>query len=125
MFPPLQAFANFGILTGVGLWFRRRPAVHKRLMLLALGPLLVTPLIHLSGYLIGRWPDLYSPLNLAIPIVANALLFAGAVHDKLSSGRVHPVSVWVPVLLIVETFGLIVVVMPTDGWRRLAMWLVS
>jgi hypothetical protein len=30
-----------------------------------------------------------------------------------------------PVLLIVETFGLIAVVMPSDGWRRLALWLVS
>jgi hypothetical protein len=121
IFPPLQAFANFGILAGLGLWFRHRPAVHKRLMLLALGPLVVTPLIHLSGHLIGRWPDLHSPLNIAIPIVSNALLFAGAVYDKLSTGRVHPISWWVPVLLIVETFGLIGVVMPSDGWRRLAM----
>jgi hypothetical protein len=125
MFPTLQAFANFGILTGFGLWFRHRPVVHKRLMLLALASLVVTPLIHLSGHLVGRWPDLYSPLNVAILIVANALLFAGAVHDKVSSGRVHPISLWVPVLLIVETFGLIAVVMPSDAWRRLAMWLVS
>ena len=125
MFPPLQAFVNFGILTGLGLWWRHRPAIHKRLMLLALGPLVVTPLIHLSGYLIGGRPDLYGPLNAAIPIVANTLLFAGAVQDKLTSGRVHPVSLWVPVLLIAETFGLIAAVMPSEGWRRLATWLVS
>lgn len=125
MFPPLQAFANFGILTGLGLWFRHRPAVHKRLMLLALGPLVVTPLIHLSGHLIGHWPGLYGPLNIAIPIVANSLLFAGAVHDKILRGRIHPISLWVPVLLIVETFGLIALVMPSAGWRRVAMWLVS
>lgn len=125
IFPPLQAFCNFGILTGAGLWFRRRPEVHKRLMLLGLGPLVITPLIHLSGYLVGRWADLYSPLAVAIPIVANALLFAGAVHDKRSRGRIHPVSLWVPILLIVETFGLTVLVMPTAGWRRLAMWLAT
>lgn len=125
IFPPLLGVANFGILTGLGLWFRKRPAVHKRLMLLALGPLVAPPLIHLSGHLIGRWPDLYSPLTFAIPIVANALLFGPAVHDKLSSGRVHPISLWVPVLLIVETFGLTAVVMPSDEWRRFATWLVS
>jgi hypothetical protein len=37
MLPALLAFANFGILTGLALLFRHRPAVHKRLMLLALG----------------------------------------------------------------------------------------
>jgi hypothetical protein len=125
MLPPLLGFANFGILTGLGLAFRRRPAVHKRLMVLALGVLVPTPLIHLSGHLIGRWPGLYGALNLAILIVANALPFSVAVHDKVSDGRVHPISLWVPVLLIVETFGLIAVVMPSDGWRRLALWLVS
>jgi len=126
MLPPLLGFANFGILTGLGLAFRRRSAVHKRLILLALSPLVLTPLIHLSGHLIGRWPGLYgAPLNLAVLIAANALPFAVAVHDKVSDGRVHPISLWVPVLLIVETFALIAVVMPSDGWRRLAMWLVS
>jgi hypothetical protein len=125
MFPPLLAFANFGILTGLGLSFRHRPAVHKRLMLLGLGTLVLTPLIHLSGHVIGRWPGLYASLNLAIFIAANALPFSVAVHDKVSDGRVHPISLWVPVLLIVETFGLIAVVMPSEGWRRLAPWLVS
>ena len=125
MLPPLLGFANFGILTGLGLAFRHRPAVHKRLMLLALGLLVLTPLLHLSGHLIGRWPGLYGALNLAIFIAANALPFSVAVHDKVSDGRVHPISLWVPVLLIVETFGLIAVVMPSDGWRRLALWLVS
>ena len=86
---------------------------------------MLTPLIHLSGHLIGRWPGLYSALNLAILIAANALPFSVAVHDKVSDGRVHPISLWVPVLRIVETFGLIAVVMPSDGWRRLALWLVS
>ena len=52
MLPPLLGFANFGILTGLGLAFRGRPAVHKRLILLALSPLVPTPLIHLSGHLI-------------------------------------------------------------------------
>ena len=76
--------------------------------------IVLTPLIHLSGHLIGRWPGLSgAPLNLAILIVAHALLFAVAVHDKVSDGRVHPISLWVPVLLIVERVGLIGVVTPS------------
>jgi hypothetical protein len=46
----------------------------------------------------------------------------------VSLARDQRCAVWrtvLPVLLIVETFGLIAVVMPSDGWRRLALWLVS
>jgi hypothetical protein len=69
--------------------------------------------------LIGRWPGLYSALNLAILIAANALPFSVAVHDKVSDGRVHPISLWVPVLRIVETFGLIAVAGSCkSGWQR-------
>jgi hypothetical protein len=94
-------------------------------MLLALGILVLTPLIHLSGHLLGRWPGLSGvPISLAF-FIANALPLSVAVHDKVSDGRVHPISLWVPVLLIIETFGLIAVVMPSEGWRRLALWLVS
>ena len=125
-FPELQAFANFGILAALGLWFRHRPEIHKRLMLLALLQLAVlTPLIHLSGHLIGHWPGLYTPLNIAIPIINISLLFAGAAHDKLSRGRIHPIFLWVPVLILVETLGLIAFVMPSAGWHQIAMWLVS
>jgi hypothetical protein len=124
MLPPLLAFANFGILSGLGLWYRHRPAIHKRLMLLAFAPLVVTPLIHLSGHLIGAWPDLHSPLNIVVPVLVNALPFAGAVHDRHSRGRVHPISLWVPILLLVQPLG-IALVMSSGGWRRLAMWLVS
>ncbi len=78
-----------------------------------------------GGHLIGRWPGLYGSVNIGVPIVSNSLLFAVALHDKLSRGRVHPISLSVPILLIVETFGLIALVMPSAAWHRLAMWLAS
>ena len=124
MLSPLLAFANFGILNGLGLWFRHRPALHKRLMFLAFAPLVVTPLIHLSGYLIGLWPGLHAPLTIAVTVLVNALPFAVAVHDRRSHGRIHPVSLWVPILLLVQPIG-IALVMSSAGWRRLAMWLAS
>ncbi len=36
---PLAAFVSFGVLVAAGLWYRRRPEIHKRLMLFALFPL--------------------------------------------------------------------------------------
>ena len=92
MLAPLAAFVNFGILAAAGLWFRRRPEVHKRLMLLALVSLALTPLIHLSGNVAGRWPGLSAVLSLAVPVVFICVLFISAAHDKLSGDRIHPLS---------------------------------
>jgi hypothetical protein len=122
---PLLAFVNFGLLTAAGLWFRSRPEVHKRLMLLALVSLALTPLIHLSGNLVGRWPDLSVVLSIAVALVFILVLFSGAVHDKLSRGRIHPISVCVPILLVVELFGINPIVMQSATWRQFAVWLVA
>jgi hypothetical protein len=125
MLPALQAFANFALLAGVGLWFRHSPEIHKRLMLLALGQLVVTPMIHLSGYLIGHWPALTGRLTPFIFLLGFSLQFAGAAYDKLSRQRIHPLFLWVPFLEIVETVAVLTILMPSAGWRRLAMWLAG
>lgn len=125
MLPALQAFATFGLLAGLGLWFRHRPEIHKRLMLLALGQLVVTPMIHLSGYMIGQWPALTGRLTPIIFLAGFSLQFAGAAYDKLSRGRIHPLFLWVPFLEIAATVAILTILMPSAGWRRLAMWLVG
>lgn len=125
MLPALQAFASFGLLAGIGLWFRHRPEIHKRLMLLALGQLVVTPMIHLSGYLIGHWPALTGRLTPVIFLGGFSLQFAGAAYEKLSRGRIHPLFLWVPFLEIGATVAILTILMPSAGWRRLAMWLVG
>lgn len=115
----------FGALVTAGLWFRHRPDIHKRLMLLALLDLTFVPLRHLSGYLIGHWPALYGPLSIAVPITSGLLLFAPAIHDKATLGRIHPVSLWMPLALLVGTglgFG---IVQPSAAWREVSLWLVG
>jgi hypothetical protein len=48
---------QFTVLVGAALWYRDRPAVHKRLMLLALlGALAPTPLAHLIGHWLAPRP---------------------------------------------------------------------
>jgi hypothetical protein len=121
---PFLGAVNFGALVAAGLWFRHRAEIHKRLMLLALLSLTLVPLIHLSGYLAGQWPGLYSPLTIAVPVVANLLLFTVAVHDKMTRGRIHPVSLWAPVLWIAVVAVVVVTIQPSATWRQLALWLV-
>jgi uncharacterized membrane protein YozB (DUF420 family) len=114
---------NFGVLVAAGWWYRRRPEIHKRLMLVALLSLTSVPLLHLAGYVIGRWPDLFGPASVA-PFAANLLLFAGAVHDKVTRGRIHPISVWVPVALIAVML-IASAVAPSAPWRQFSAWLAG
>lgn len=124
--PPLLAvqlgnLANFAILVAAAVLLRRRSDVHKRLMLLAtVGALMTAPIAHIIGH---------SPLLRAIkapiiliPIIG--LIFAGAVYDRLSRGRIHPVSLWVPLTFLVWDNVLAVVIGPSEAWRNFTAWLI-
>ena len=117
----LFVFSSFAVLVALGLCYRNRPAVHKRLMLLAMiGALTPTPLAHL----IGHWPALQARgglIGLAILLV----LSASAIHDRITEGRIHPVSLCVPVLLVVWQLVVNTVVVPSAVWRRFAAWMIG
>jgi hypothetical protein len=85
----LGDLVSFSILVTAAVLYRRRPEVHKRLMLLAtVGALMGALLAHV----IGHWPflrDIQAPIIL-IPLVM--LYFASTVHDRLSRGRILPFS---------------------------------
>jgi hypothetical protein len=124
MLAPLLATLNFAVLVATGLWFRRRAEIHSRLMLLSLLSLAIVPLIHLAGHAVGHLPSLHGTLTIAVPLLGNGLLFVVAGRDWVVRRRIHPVSLWVPIALIVE-FGLVTgLVGPTPSWQRVAEWLV-
>jgi hypothetical protein len=113
---------QFAILVGAALWYRNRPAVHKRLMLFAvLGGLTPTPVAHIIGHWIGpqSWANILFPLS--------ALLFLSliAVHDRITKGRVHPMTLWLGMLLVVSDQVFTLVVQRTEAWRWFAKWLVQ
>jgi hypothetical protein len=111
----------FGVLVGFAILFRRRPEAHKRLMLLAtVGGLMPAALSHI----IGHSPFLreFHPAIILIPYIA--FLFAGAVHDRLRSGRMHPVSLWVALAVFVFSNLRAAVIGPSETWRALATWLI-
>lgn len=111
----------FGALVALAVLFRSRSDVHKRLMLLAtVGGLMPAALSHI----IGHSPFLrgFHPAIILIPYVA--FLFAGAVHDRLSRGRIHPVSLWVALAVFVFSNLRAAVIGPSDAWREFATWLI-
>jgi hypothetical protein len=121
---PFAELLNFGVLVAAGLWYRRRPDIHKRLMLLALVPLAGEPIVHFVGYLTGDWPALRGAGRIVGPATTLLLLSVSAIHDRVSQGRIHPVSLWVPVLLFAWMNLLPFVVLPSSTWREFAAWLI-
>jgi hypothetical protein len=97
---PLGNLVTFGILVAAGYWYRHRSDIHKRLMLFAtVGGLLPAPLAHL----IGHFPSLREMVPIIVVPIA-LFLFASAAYDRVSLGRMHPVSLWGAVMIFVWTF---------------------
>jgi hypothetical protein len=111
----------FGLLVAGAVWYRRRPEVHKRLMLLAiLGPLMGAPVAHL----IGHWDALRPWAGPLFPISNAVLLAVLPIHDRLTRGRIHPVSLWGAILVFVSFNVMFGVIAPTPAWQSFAQWLV-
>lgn len=114
---PANALAPFGVFVAVAVWCRRRPAVHKRLMMLAMVTTTGAPVAHL----IGHWQ---LPL-LIFPGSQIMLLSLLCIHDRLSQGRIHPVSLWGGVASFAWGFLFFRLIRPTSAWHAFADWIVG
>ena len=118
---PLGDLLTFSLLVTAALMWRRRSDVHKRLMLLAaVGSMMAAPLIHLLSY--------FPPLRAVPPLILlplAALYFSSAIHDRLTLGRMHPVSKWVGLSLLVFAMFRAAVIGPSAAWHQFAGWLIS
>lgn len=118
---PLGDLVSFTVLVSAALWNRRKPEIHKRLLLLATtGALMAAPLDHL----VGR----FAPFVRAIPplflLPLATLYFAAALHDWWTHKRVHPVSIWGGVALLLWGSIRAMFIGPSAFWQELAAWLV-
>ena len=113
----LWGLALFGGLVLAAILNRRRSAVHKRLMWLAIPPLLGAPVVHAIGHF---------GLPLVVAPLANlTLLAANPLYDRIVLGRAHPVSLWGGVLLVLFANVLAVIVSPHPAWHRFVLWLAG
>jgi len=112
---------TFAMLAGAGLCYRHRPEVHKRLMLLAmLGGLTNTPVAHA----IGHWPGLQPWAGIIFPLSLLMFLSLSAIYDRVSQARIHPVSLWVGLLVFAWSAIFNVVIVPSAPWNEFAAWLL-
>lgn len=113
---PMFDLVVFAALVGAALWFRRNPAMHKRLMLLAMLAVITAAIARLPGVLPYGPPAFFGLTDL--------FLLAGIAWDKWTRGRVHPAYIWGGLFLVLSQ-PLRLVVSGTDVWLRIATWLTS
>ena len=118
--PPLQFLAIpifdmilFATFVWLAIAQRRNPQTHKRWMLLAT--------INLVTAAIARWPGVQGLGPLAFFGLTDLFVIALAIWDFRSRGRLHPVTLWGGLLMIVSQ-PLRLVVSDTQGWLAFARW---
>ena len=119
---PVIQLVLFGILFGAALGYRHRPEVHKRLILIAvLGILSQPPMTHV----ITHWGALHPWAPLLFPLSSAVFLTPSAIHDRVVNGRIHPVSIWVPIVALVAQITFFGVIAATPLWSSMAKWMVQ
>lgn len=114
---PLGTLVAFLVLLGLGLSFRGRSPIHKRLMLLATIALLAPALARI-GLQVGL-PGPAFPLGGTIAFVASAWLY-----DRSAHGRVHTAFLWGGLLLVLS-IPLRFLLGRTAEWQAFALWLLG
>jgi hypothetical protein len=106
----------FTLLVVGALWFRRRPAAHKRLMLFANIHLMGAPITHLLGH-----NGLLTPASVIGVFVLFVL--AAVVGDYLLDKRAHPLTIGLAILSLVLLPIEGALVGPSSAWHHFVAWL--
>jgi len=78
------------------------------------------PLAHLIGH-----SPLLREIRPIILLPIALLLFASAVYDRISRGRIHPASLWAALAIFVWDILRNAVIGPSVVWHKLAQLLVG
>jgi hypothetical protein len=116
-FVGLFIFAGLAI---AAICYRRRPEVHKRLMLFANIELMQPAITHFLGH--------FPPLVLTAGTVVlsfSIFLLAGVARDYLVAKRIHPLTAALAVALFFSLPLEGAVIGPSAAWHQLAAWLAG
>jgi hypothetical protein len=113
---PLATLIVFPALFGAALYFRRRPDIHKRLVLLAT--------LELVTAAIARLPLVAPHGPIAFFAVTDLFLVAIVVYDLVSLKRVHAATLWGGLLLIASQ-PLRLLISETEAWIAFTGWIAG
>ena len=112
---PLGDMVVVSLLVATGLHFRRRPEIHRRVMLVTMLALM-TPAI-------ARLPFMPQHI-LAFLGTTDLLLVACLVYDRITRGRIHPAFLWGTSFVVLSQVARIAIA-GTAMWMGFAKWLVA
>lgn len=115
---PMVDLVVFALLVGTALWNRRKPATHKRLMLLGTLSILAPGIARIPvGFILqGGLPVVFGLTVLAVLITIAV--------DTVRERRLHPAFGWGGALVVVSV-PLRVMLAGSPIWIRFATWLVG
>jgi len=109
---------EFTLLAIAAIGYRRRPEVHKRLMLFANIELMGSPIQHLIGHI----PRIVlTPAKVSIPFAV--FLLAAVARDYLVAKRIRPLTAALAIALFLSLPLEGAVIGPSAAWHHLAAWL--
>jgi hypothetical protein len=117
IFTPMLSLVLFPLMFAAAIHFRRDPATHKRLMILATVMIAragISRLMHMVGLDTSHYrSDAATYLFLLVPLL---------VFDVARLGTLHPATAWGTALLLVR-HPLQAAIAYTETWQRMAAWL--
>jgi hypothetical protein len=115
---PLGDMLLFSAFVGTGLCFRRRPDIHRRLMLLSSLCILGAAFARIPlDFVRNGGPLLYFGLT-------DLCVLACVAYDTRMNRRLHPAFGW-GTLLVVASHPLRLILAGTSAWMRFASWLTG
>ncbi|HUS13143.1 MAG TPA: hypothetical protein VMZ30_21910 [Pyrinomonadaceae bacterium] len=114
---PLGDMFVFAILVGAGFYFRRRPDVHKRLMMLATISIMAAAIARLPFAIMQAGPPAFFGLT-------DVFVVACILYDLITLRRVHRATALAS-LLIVASQPLRLMLGGTNAWLAFAGWLTN
>jgi hypothetical protein len=114
----------FALFATLGVLNRRRPDVHKRLMLLATANLIVPALARIVTQAVKAIGVAGPPGVVGAVVLVNVFLAGMVIYDLTTRGRLHPVTLW-GVGFIVLTEWLRFVIGFSAPWQAFARMLMS
>jgi hypothetical protein len=112
---PLGDMLVFTVLVGAGLYFRGRPDVHKRLMMLATVSILAAAVARLPFGIMQAGPIAFFGLT-------DVFVLACVVYDLITLKRIHRATA-LAALLIIASQPLRLIIGGTQAWLHFATWL--
>jgi hypothetical protein len=114
---PIGTISTFGIPVGLAIYYRRRPEIHKRLMLLGTIGLL-TPALARTGRLVESEGPPFAIGGTCL------LILVCMTYDKWAHERVHPVFLWGGVAVMLS-LPFRFAIGTSDAWLSIARWLTN